>query len=222
MQRSHPGHLITLEGGEGAGKTTQQRLLAARLSAHGYTCLSTREPGGTEVGQALRHLLLEAFPAGLSPRTELFLFAADRAEHVETVIRPALNMGAIVICDRFTDSTLVYQGAGRGIEPQLIWQVNQMATQGLEPDLTFWLNLPPEIGLARVQERRKPADQMEQQELAFHHRLHQGFARLAAAEPIRIREVDALRPIEIVAAEIEDIVISYLSSTHCDSSDNAC
>ncbi|NJK64933.1 MAG: dTMP kinase, partial [Synechococcaceae cyanobacterium SM2_3_1] len=207
MRQSHPGHLITLEGGEGAGKTTQQRLLAASLSAHGYTCLTTREPGGTEVGQALRHLLLEAFPAGLSPRTELFLFAADRAEHVETMIRPALQRGSIVICDRFTDSTLVYQGMGRGIEPELIRQINQMATQGLQPDLTLWLNLPPEIGLARVQERRRTLDQMEQQDLHFHDRLHQGFAQLAAAEPRRIREVNALRPIEMIAAEIENIVI---------------
>ncbi len=222
MQRSHPGHLITLEGGEGAGKTTQQGLLVATLLARGYPCLSTREPGGTEVGRALRHLLLEAFPGGLSVRTELFLFAADRAEHVETVIRPALQQGRIVICDRFTDSTLVYQGMGRGIEPALIRQINQMATQGLEPDLTLWLNLPPEIGLARARQRRGNPDQMEQQDFQFHYRLHQGFAQLAAAEPLRIREVDALRPIEMIAAEIEEIVIRYLLSTDCDSSDNAC
>lgn len=222
MQQSQSGHLITLEGGEGAGKTTQQRLLAAALSSRGYSCLTTREPGGTEVGQALRHVLLEAFPAGLSARTELFLFAADRAEHVETVIRPALQSGSIVICDRFTDSTLVYQGMGRGIELELIKQINQMATQGLEPDLTLWLNLPPEIGLARVQERRRTPDQIEQQDLDFHHRLHRGFAQLAAAEPRRIREVDALGPIEIIAAEIEEIVIRYLSGIDCDSSDNAC
>lgn len=191
---------ITLEGGEGVGKTTQQALLAERLQREGYACVSTREPGGTALGEALRELLLHGDP--LTPLAELFLYAADRAEHVQKCILPALAAGQVVVCDRFTDSTLAYQGYGRGLDLEKIRQLNHLATGGLQPHLTLWLDLPPEVGLARS----GLADRLEQERLEFHRRVHQGFQALAAAEPQRIVRIDAEgSPLE-VAARIWSVV----------------
>ncbi|PIK91656.1 thymidylate kinase [Synechococcus sp. 65AY6Li] len=191
---------ITLEGGEGVGKTTQQALLAERLQREGYACVSTREPGGTALGEALRELLLHGDP--LTPLAELFLYAADRAEHVQKCILPALAAGQVVVCDRFTDSTLAYQGYGRGLDLQQVRQLNHLATGGLQPHLTLWLDLPPEVGLART----GLADRLEQERLEFHRRVHQGFQALAAAEPQRIVRIDAGgSPLE-VAARIWSVV----------------
>ena len=191
---------ITLEGGEGVGKTTQQALLAERLQREGYACVSTREPGGTALGEALRELLLHGDP--LTPLAELFLYAADRAEHVQKCILPALAAGQVVVCDRFTDSTLAYQGYGRGLDLEKIRQLNHLATGGLQPHLTLWLDLPPEVGLART----GLADRLEQERLEFHRRVHQGFQALAAAEPQRIVRIDAEgSPLE-VAARIWSVV----------------
>lgn len=171
---------ITLEGGEGVGKTTQQALLAERLQREGYACVSTREPGGTALGRALREILLHGDP--LTPLAELLLYAADRAEHVNKVIAPALAVGQVVICDRFTDSTLAYQGYGRGLNLEQIRQLNHLATGGLQPQLTLWLDLAPEVGLARS----RLGDKLEQEHLEFHRRVYRGFQALAAAEPQRI------------------------------------
>jgi dTMP kinase len=179
------GLFITLEGVDGVGKTTQQTLLAERLRQVGYDCLCTHEPGGTELGRLLRDLLLHKDP--LDPLVELLLFAADRAEHVSKVIAPALAAGQVVVCDRFTDSTLAYQGYGRGLDLDQIRQLNHLATGGLQPHLTLWLNLPLEVGLARS----GLADRLEQERLEFHHRVHQGFQTLAATEPQRIVRIDA-------------------------------
>jgi thymidylate kinase (EC 2.7.4.9) len=139
-----------------------------------------REPGGTALGRALREILLHGDP--LTPLAELFLYAADRAEHVQKCILPALAAGQVVVCDRFTDSTLAYQGYGRGLDLEKIRQLNHLATGGLQPHLTLWLDLPPEVGLARS----GLADRLEQERLEFHRRVHQGFQALAAAEPQRI------------------------------------
>jgi dTMP kinase len=191
---------ITLEGGEGVGKTTQQALLAQQLGQAGYPCLCTREPGGTALGRALREILLHGDP--LTPLAELFLYAADRAEHVQKCILPALAAGQVVVCDRFTDSTLAYQGYGRGLDLEKIRQLNHLATGGLQPHLTLWLDLPPEVGLARS----GLADRLEQERLEFHRRVHQGFQTLAAAEPQRIVRIDAEgSPLE-VAARIWSVV----------------
>jgi dTMP kinase len=162
------------------GKTTQQALLAERLQREGYACVSTREPGGTALGEALRELLLHGDP--LTPLAELLLYAADRAEHVNKVIAPALAVGQVVICDRFTDSTLAYQGYGRGLNLEQIRQLNHLATGGLQPQLTLWLDLAPEVGLARS----RLGDKLEQEHLEFHRRVYRGFQALAAAEPQRI------------------------------------
>jgi len=199
---------ITLEGGEGVGKTTQQALLAQQLCQAGYPCLCTREPGGTALGRALREILLHGDP--LTPLAELFLYAADRAEHVQKCILPALAAGQVVVCDRFTDSTLAYQGYGRGLDLEKIRQLNHLATGGLQPHLTLWLDLPPEVGLARKASgpltRTGLADRLEQERLEFHRRVHQGFQSLAAAEPQRIVRIDAGgSPLE-VAARIWSVV----------------
>jgi dTMP kinase len=182
------------------GKTTQQALLAERLQREGYACVSTREPGGTALGEALRELLLHGDP--LTPLAELLLYAADRAEHVNKVIAPALAVGQVVICDRFTDSTLAYQGYGRDLNLEQIRQLNHLATGGLQPQLTLWLDLAPEVGLARS----RLGDKLEQEHLEFHRRVYRGFQALAAAEPQRIVRIDAGgSPLE-VAARIWSVV----------------
>ena len=194
------GVFITLEGGEGVGKTTQQALLVERLRQEGYACLCTREPGGTALGKTLRELLLHGDP--FSPLAELLLYAADRAEHVSKVIAPALAAGQVVVCDRFTDSTLAYQGYGRGIDLDLIRQLNRWVTDGLQPDLTLWLDLPPEVGLARS----GSCDKLEQEHLEFHRRVYQGFQALAAAEPQRIVRISAQGSPAEVAARLWSVV----------------
>ncbi|ABD01813.1 thymidylate kinase [Synechococcus sp. JA-2-3B'a(2-13)] len=191
---------ITLEGGEGVGKTTQQALLVERLRQEGYACLCTREPGGTALGKTLRELLLHGDP--FSPLAELLLYAADRAEHVSKVIAPALAAGQVVVCDRFTDSTLAYQGYGRGLDLEKIRQLNHLATGGLQPHLTLWLDLPPEVGLARAKAR----DRLEQERLEFHRRVYQGFQALAAAEPQRIVRISAQGSPAEVAARLWSVV----------------
>ncbi|MFT0812880.1 dTMP kinase [Synechococcus sp. OH20] len=191
---------ITLEGGEGAGKTTQQSLLAEQLQQEGYACLCTREPGGTALGKVLRELLLHGDP--MTPLAELLLYAADRAEHVSKVIAPALAAGQVVICDRYTDSTLAYQGYGRGLDLGQIRQLNHLATGGLQPHLTLWLDLAPEVGLARSH----LGDKLEQEHLKFHRRVYQGFQALAAAEPQRTVRIDAEGSPAEVAARIWSVV----------------
>jgi len=188
------GIFITLEGGDGVGKTTQQALLAERLRQEDYDCLCTREPW------VMRELLLHWDL--LDPLAELLLYVADRAEHVSKVIAPALAAGRVVVCDRFTDSTLAYQGYGRGLNLEKIRQLNHWATSGLQPHLTLWLDLPPEVALARIGAR----DRLEQEHLEFHRRVHQGFQALAAAEPQRIVRIDAKGSLLEVAARIWSVV----------------
>jgi dTMP kinase len=209
------GKLIVFEGVEGAGKTTQMRHLLhfiqqKQLSQIGV--LATREPGGTKLGKELRCLLLEAEVGELvSNRAELLMYAADRAQHVEAFLLPELAKGSIVLCDRFTDSTVAYQGYGRGLNLNLIKQLNEIATGGLQSDLTLWLDIDVEVGLARVRARGK-RDRMEQADLEFHRRVRQGFADLAEENRDRIVRIDASRPEAEVAAEIRSIVLSKLEA----------
>lgn len=185
------GKLIVFEGGEGAGKTTQIESVYHWLTSSlqpSYTVKITREPGGTALGQEIRNLLLGKYAP--SDRAELLLYAADRAQHVAQDVKPALAQGMIVLCDRYTDSTIAYQGYGRGIDLELIAQLNEIATQGLESDLTLWLDVPAEIGLLRAQNRGK-RDRIEQADLAFHQRVRQGFTILAQQHPQRIVRIDA-------------------------------
>ena len=186
------GIFITFEGVDGAGKSTQARLLAARLQAEGVPVRLTREPGGTPLAEKIRHLLLYAGEVKLAPVTEVLLYAAARAQHVNEVIRPALARGEVVICERYIDSSLVYQGLATGNDPELIRQVNAYATGGLMPHLTFLLDLETREGWRRVQERNGAVhtDRVEAKGLCFQERVRQGFLRLAAGERARIQLLD--------------------------------
>ena len=172
------GTFIVFEGGEGAGKTTQARSLFRRLSRDGYQVVLTREPGGTDLGETIRRWLKGR--SGLTPATELLLFVVARAQHVEEVISPALSSGQIVVCDRYTASTVAYQGHGRGMDPELIARLNQAATRGVSPDLTVYLDMPVEAGLARM---RGPRDIFESETVRFHQRVREGYLALAAPDP---------------------------------------
>mgnify|MGYP002785258568 CR=1 FL=1 len=208
------GRLIVFEGGEGGGKTTQlhrshQWLIdsgwLALLQTRGFVrqVVMTREPGGTDLGQGLRQILLgHIAQEPICDRTELLLYAADRAQHVEGFLRPLLANGALILCDRYTDSTIAYQGYGRGLDRTLIDQLNHIATNGLQSDLTVWLDLDADLGLARTQ-KRGASDRIEQADQAFHHRVRQGFAALAQQHTSRIVRVDASLSEEDVSAQIQ-------------------
>ena len=185
---------ITFEGIEGSGKTTHLRHLAAQLRAAGHEVVETREPGGTPAGAAVRALLLGSDAVPLSPLAELLLYCADRAQHVEQVIRPALAAGRVVLCDRFSDSTIAYQGYGRGLDLGTVRSLDATARVGVWPDLTFLLDCPVPVGLARARERRGTpagADRFERETLEFHARVRAGFETLAAAEPGRFCTLDS-------------------------------
>ncbi len=201
------GLLLALEGGEGAGKSTQARLLAIWLRDQGYDVIATLEPGATKVGMRLRALLLDTSHTGLSPRSETLMYAADRAEHVASVIRPALERGAIVVTDRYVDSSLAYQGAGRLLPVSEVATLNHWATGGLTPDLTIVLDLPPVVGLQR---RERSGDRLEAEPTAFHERVRRGFLELAEEEPERYLVLDATRPSAELSREIQDRVRELL------------
>ncbi|MGH7871541.1 MAG: dTMP kinase [Candidatus Binatia bacterium] len=207
---------VTFEGGDGTGKTTQIRALENYLSARGRGCLVTREPGGTSLGQLIREVLLQVGEHEIAASTELFLYLADRAQHVQEVIAPALKTKKIVLCDRFTDSTLAYQGYGRGIDLAQLKQFNAIADGGVRPNLTFLLDCSTALGLARTGERQVQAgqgreDRFEREKREFHERVRTGFLELAAAEPRRFRVIDASRSVEEVTLEITKIIDRELS-----------
>ena len=202
-----PGRLIAFEGVEGSGKSTQLELLRRLLEERGREVVVTREPGGTPAGERVRALVLD--PAvELHPRAEALLFAAARAELVEAVIRPALERGAVVLCDRYLDASLAYQGEARGLGRGPVSQVNRFATGGLLPDLVVLLDLDPAAGLAR---RPRDPDRIEAQDLGFHRRVRDAFRDLAAAEPGRFAVVDAAAPVEEVADQIRAAVLGLLT-----------
>jgi dTMP kinase len=210
--QAHPpparrGLLISFEGGEGAGKTTQARLLAIWLREQGYDVIATHEPGATKVGMRLRALLLDTAHTGLSHRAETLMYAADRAEHVDTVIAPALERGAVVVTDRFTDSSLAYQGQGRNQPIAEVAELNRWATGGLRPDLTVLLDLPPMAGLDR---RAPSADRLEAEPAEFHQRVREGFLMQARQDPGRYLVLDATRPPDQLSREIRDRIRDML------------
>jgi dTMP kinase len=204
---------ITFEGGDGSGKTTQVKALVSHLIARGKSCIATREPGGTSLGRLIRHALLEVGDQPITSPAELFLYLADRAQHSDEVIRPALKQGKVVLCDRYTDSTLAYQGYGRGIDLGLLRRLNDFASRGIRPDLTLLFDCPAEIGLSRTARRqsqpaalRSPVDRFEKERIEFHEKVCNGFLELARAEPQRFRVIDAARTAAEVGREILDIV----------------
>ena len=202
-----PGLLIAFEGGEGSGKTTQARLVAIWLRELGYDVVTTHEPGATKIGMRLRALLLDTSHTGMSPRAEALMYAADRAEHVASVIAPALARGAIVITDRYVDSSLAYQGAGRDLPVDEIAGFNRWATGGRIPDLTILLDMDPMAGLSR---RARSADRLEAEPADFHLRVRAGFLALARAEPARYLVLDADRPPAEITREIQERIRGLL------------
>ncbi|MFC7103020.1 dTMP kinase [Nonomuraea rubra] len=202
-----PGLFVAFEGGEGSGKTTQSRLVAIWLRDQGFDVVQTREPGSTKIGMRLRAILLDAAERGLSARSEALLYAADRAEHVEKVIRPALYRGSLVVTDRYVDSSLAYQGAGRALDPKDVSKINAWATGGLVPHLTVLIDTPPEVGLTRL---GGAADRIESEPLEFHERVRKEFRALAAAAPERYLVVDGTLPQDVITRQIQDRIREIL------------
>lgn len=204
------GRFITLEGGEGAGKSTQQRRLAAWLRAGGREVVETREPGGSPGAEEIRKLLVTGAAGRWEPMTELLLIFAARRDHVSRTIEPALARGAWVVCDRFVDSTVAYQGVGQGLGRDAVETLSALAVGGLKPDLTLVLDLPVAEGLARAKGRAHHEDRYEQMDLAFHESLRRAFHEVAAREPARCVLVDARGDEESVAARIQTAVVERL------------
>lgn len=207
---------ITFEGIEGSGKSTALLLLAQELERRSFDVLRTREPGGCGLGRAIRPILLDARTRSLNMRAELYLFLADRAQHVAEVIRPALEAGQIVLCDRYTDSTLAYQGYGRGLDPEKLRRINEMATGGLAPDLTLLMDLPVGLGLERAGLRNQrqgtvlSEGRFDAESMDFHERVRQGYLALAEEEPQRIACINAEQRPEDVLLQALSAVEDYL------------
>ncbi|MDG2307924.1 MAG: dTMP kinase [Candidatus Binatia bacterium] len=202
---------ITIEGVEGAGKTTQAARLADVLRREGHDVVLTREPGGTDLGRRLRHLLLDESSLAPTPQTELLLYLADRAEHVQRLIQPALEKGSVVIADRFSDSMVAYQGHGRGVPVETVRSLDDFARGGIEPALTFVLDLPPEEGLERIRATRS-GDRLENEDIEFHRRVRAGFQTIAAEYPQRVTVLDARSDVPAVAAEIAALARKHLGA----------
>ena len=207
---------ITVEGIEGSGKSTALTLLSQELGRRGFDVLLTREPGGCGLGRAIRPIVLDARTRSLNMRAELYLFLADRAQHVAEVIRPALEAGQIVLCDRYTESTLAYQGYGRGLDPEKLRRINEMATGGLAPDLTLLMDLPVAVGLERAGLRNQrqgtvlSEGRFDAESVDFHERVRQGYLALAEEEPQRIARINAEQRPEDMLLQCLSAVEDYL------------
>jgi len=208
------GFFITFEGGEGAGKSTQVTRLAERLRAGGHEVLVTREPGGSPGAEAVRHVLLSGAAEPFGPVMEAILFAAARSDHVEQVIRPAVERGTVVLCDRFMDSSRVYQGVTGDLDPKFMAALEKVAVNGMIPDLTLILDIEPEEGLRRASARRgaDAADRYEKETIDIHRRRREAYLDIADAEPERCIVVDAARPADEIAAVIERVVTAALDA----------
>lgn len=197
------GLFITIEGTDGAGKSTQIPFIKGFLEKKGYKVLLTREPGGTKIGEKIRGLLLDKENKEMSDMTEALLYAASRSQHVKEFIIPALKEGKIVLCDRFVDSSMAYQGEGRELGLETVKKINDFATCGLEPDLTILLEIDPEKGLERVKEA-KDTDRLEEEKLGFYNKVYEGYKELSNMYPERIKTISANQPIKKVSNDIEN------------------
>ncbi|OLP59878.1 dTMP kinase [Xaviernesmea oryzae] len=222
------GVFVTFEGGEGVGKSTQIRRLAETLTRRGHDVLVTREPGGSPGAEAVRHVLLSGAAQAKGPRFEAILFAAARNDHVEEVIRPALGAGRVVLCDRFMDSSRVYQGVVGGLDPEIVVALERIAINGLKPDCTIIFDMPAEEGLERVRARAGAAaggqgldglDRFEKDEIELHRKRRDGFLDLAAEDPLRCHVVDARPAAGAVAAVVLSIVQPLLPDISCPTAD---
>ena len=214
MKFLYPGRFVTLEGGEGSGKSTQSRFIGDWLRAEGYNVLLTSEPGGTEIGQALRQVLMDNRNRDIVPETELLLYIADRAQHVSTRIIPALETGAIVISDRYHDSSVAYQHFARGVPMETLNFLFHNLAGGLVPDLTLVLDLSIETAMARIEKRSvsdpSSVSRFEEEERIFHENVRRGFHAIAAEDPERVRLIDGDRSPETVFQEIQRLILPIL------------
>lgn len=203
------GLFITFEGPDGSGKSTQITRLKEYLSSKGYDVLLVREPGGTRISEQIRSVILDTENKGMNPICEAMLYAASRAQLTHQVIIPALEDGRMVIADRFVDSSIVYQGYARGLGEEMVGTINSYATGGLVPDITFLINIPAEVGIARKNNQQK-LDRLEEESISFHKKVHEGYNRLKDKHS-RIVEIDGTKNIDEIACEIEAIIIEKLS-----------
>ena len=208
------GTFITFEGIDGSGKSTQLRLLANHLRLQGHDVVTTREPGGTPLGVRLRAALLDS-QEHVDPLTELLVFAADRAQHVRILLRPALEAGHIVLSDRYADATVAYQGAGRGFSPQLISEIVDLATEGLKPDLTLLFDLSVAEGGRRTKKRtddKQETDRLDAEDREFHTRVRDAYLQIAKAEPERVKIIDTSGSVNETHVHVKDVVVAFLES----------
>ncbi len=208
--RGSRGIFLTFEGIEGCGKSTQILKLAEFFRARGRSVLTVREPGGTELGESLRTILLAVGGEGIDPRAELFLYLASRAQLVERVVRPALEAGTVVLADRYGDASVAYQGGGRRLGPAEVGKLVTFATRGLVPSRTYLIDLAPEVSLARVRSRGVP-DRLEAEELPFHRRVRAAYRAIARAEPGRVRRIDGTRSVDEIAGRIQRDVAALIA-----------
>ena len=200
------GIFISLEGGDGAGKSTQMNNIEKYFNERGFTCVRTREPGGTSISEKLRDILLDKANSEMEAVTEMMIYAASRAQLVREFIRPAVEEGKVVICDRFVDSSIAYQQYGRGLG-DAVMDVNRYAVDGLMPDITFWMDINPEAGRERIGKREdSELDRLESEKMDFHHRVYDGYKKLCQDEPDRVKRIDATKSIE----EMKDEIYGYL------------
>lgn len=211
MATTYKGSFITLEGPEGAGKTTQLKLLSRQLDQIGCKHIVTRDPGGTSLGKQIRRILLNP-ENPVMPMTELLLYQADRAQHVDELIRPALEAGTLVLCDRYIHSTIAYQGYARGIDFDLIDKLNQMATGGLMPEITILFDIDSSAGLGRLHPGGH--DRLEREAIEFHHKVRKGYNELAQRDPEKWAVIDASKPLSVVQEELRGILVDNFGQKH--------
>ena len=196
------GIFITIEGGDGAGKSTQMDNIEKYFTQRGYECIRTREPGGTEIGEKIRDILLDPANHEMSAVTEMMLYASSRAQHVRELIRPAVESGKVVICDRYVDSSVAYQTYGRDLG-DMVQAVNKYAVDGMMPDITFWMDIDPESGRERIGKREDSTlDRLEREKIDFHYKVYDGYKRICELEPNRVKRIDATKSIEEIRDEI--------------------
>ena len=204
------GLFITLEGPDGSGKTTVANILCEKLEKMGYELIHTREPGGNEIAEQIRNVILDPKNTNMDARTEALLYAASRRQHLVEKVVPAINEGKIVICERFLDSSLAYQGYGRNLGVESIYQINAFAIDGHMPDLTIYLDINEEVGLSRL-ESRTQKDRLDVESVAFHHRVNEGYKEIVKKFPERIKIVDASQPLEDVVNNSLNIILKLLN-----------
>ena len=204
------GIFITFEGGEGSGKTTIIKRLTEELTQKGYSVVCTREPGGSKIAEGIRNIILDKENPEMDYMTEALLYAASRAQHLSEKVKPALKEGKVVLCDRYLDSSLAYQGYARGLGIDRVYDINLYATEGLLPNLTLFVDIAPSVGLDRIKQNHREEDRLDKEKIDFHERVHSGYLEVARRFPERIKVVDGEQSVEEVYADVKKIIFDYL------------